>query len=727
MIKGGRPPFFKSTKNVIRNIRYRMAVRKRIRDEQSAAAEGSGQVVVRPSRRPQSWSSPVELTEDVDGTDRIFREYLMRDSAWAERDGSANAPADTDDLPARIAEAAAACNCIFEMGTVELDYSSEADLIESMERAAGGVEHHLATSQSANTEAATAADDGAAAAGSVKPSVIKYLPGVYRRCCKVWLKLVSYFAKNFMWEVDKETYPDYFDVIKRPLSLSAIAYKLTQMAYGAPTSRSKRLGGNSADGDSASSSRALVNRVASAFYHDIRTVCLNCVTFTSESSAIVAQAQHMLEVVQRHLLRWVLFPSSDLEQHAVRRPAVEQCDESHCLFSLHPIPVHRSVPGFGPLGHTSITCGKCSGVFSLAALHSAFSKSEEGDAAQAAASVDAPDNESSGAVVRGILDDVVDSVESKTDGASPADVFAPYFIAPTDELIAQSGEEWVCMFCLREDTFVYREDRSLRSDPRSSFAIDEWGVSSALPWSLHPGVSAAASVFTAAHPVHGGIGFAASANVIESGDSFRVVSDNRVAEVTGAILRSVVGLPPQVLVLQNAAMVASNPLISPLLPQYDGVYHTPMQTENTWSVSNRLVALRGLCELIRLNPDAHECMSAIHHECSKLAKMSSQAPGSTNMPVEAAFVAQCRAVAGEEAVQLYRRSMDGLYKDKFGASGDYSEVADDDLYAQNVVITGRCALCKGSTFSEDCPDDQVLLCDGCNVEAHLKCLELDAV
>jgi hypothetical protein len=54
---------------------------------------------------------------------------------------------------------------------------------------------------------------------------------------------------------------------------------------------------------------------------------------------------------------------------------------------------------------------------------------------------------------------------------------------------------------------------------------------------------------------------------------------------------------------------------------------------------------------------------------------------------------------------------------------------------QSRVTEGRCTVCMGSTYEEDCPPaaggdahgHEVILCDGCNGEAHLRCLGLAAV
>ena len=37
-------------------------------------------------------------------------------------------------------------------------------------------------------------------------------------------------------------------------------------------------------------------------------------------------------------------------------------------------------------------------------------------------------------------------------------------------------------------------------------------------------------------------------------------------------------------------------------------------------------------------------------------------------------------------------------------------------------------VCMGSTFEDDCEEgDDIILCDGCNAEAHLRCLNMTVV
>jgi len=58
-------------------------------------------------------------------------------------------------------------------------------------------------------------------------------PEVYHRCCKVMQKLFSIsITKSFLWEVDRSLYPDYYNVIRNPIMLCNIVTNLAHKMYG---------------------------------------------------------------------------------------------------------------------------------------------------------------------------------------------------------------------------------------------------------------------------------------------------------------------------------------------------------------------------------------------------------------------------------------------------------------------------------------------------------------
>jgi PHD-finger len=74
-----------------------------------------------------------------------------------------------------------------------------------------------------------------------------------------------------------------------------------------------------------------------------------------------------------------------------------------------------------------------------------------------------------------------------------------------------------------------------------------------------------------------------------------------------------------------------------------------------------------------------------------------------------------KVIAGEDGVTICRSLLDGI------DDGGEAEL-------QSRVTEGRCSVCMGSTFEDDLPEgDEVILCDGCNAEAHIRCLNMSSV
>lgn len=109
-------------------------------------------------------------------------------------------------------------------------------------------------------------------------------PEVYRRCCKVWLRIVNLpFSKNLIWDVDSNIYPDYYSIIKKPINFSQVAYNLLKKSYPSDTS-------TTSTSSSTSTSSFANSLVVGSFYRDMRQVLLNCFTYNTESIVIVSQA-----------------------------------------------------------------------------------------------------------------------------------------------------------------------------------------------------------------------------------------------------------------------------------------------------------------------------------------------------------------------------------------------------------------------------------------------------
>jgi hypothetical protein len=286
-------------------------------------------------------------------------------------------------------------------------------------------------------------------------------PEVYQRCAKVLVKIANLNqAKNFFWEVDSVMFPDYYSTIVRPIMIMNIAGSLVAKAYGRGDDDNgqdkdtdtgdkdafKNENGNENGTSSTSTNRRSgYNAVARAFYRDTRQVLVNCFTYNTEITTIVAQAQKVFQALWRHSKRWLLDPADEL-------PPLSFCDESHCLLSLNSVSTQ-----------SNIKCGRCCGVFSIDDLYEISNSTGSGSGCSTlSVSLSSPIKKSTALSV------------------------SPYIIMPSEEVRSQANEEWFCPLCLQEDTSA--------TSAEEAFFLDEWGPSGLLPWMFNPAHSRYASV-----------------------------------------------------------------------------------------------------------------------------------------------------------------------------------------------------------------------------------------
>ena len=454
---------------------------------------------------------------------------------------------------------------------------------------------------------------------------------VYRRCCKVWLRVAGMTqAKCLMWDVDGNMYPDYFSIVKSPLSFSRVAIALVRRAYGTdgasavstveepvpnscvvPTAEGSaelKEESNVVEQSSATACDEVeedipytISRVAASFYRDMRQVILNCFSYNTEAVSAVGHAQKLLQALHRHASQWLFNPTP---------PSLDTCDDQHCLYTFESIPLPLS---YGQ--YHSVKCGRCSGVFSIDSL-----------------------------------------IAHKKDLG---------VVVPTQEQLQQQSEEWICMLCLLEDS-VMTEGHDGRE--RGVFYYDEWGPSTLIPWQFNGRHNASIE--------H------------QAKDS------------------------PRVLYMLEALKVLSAPNITAII-QGEQRHKTRSafteQIQLPWTMRDRLNVYAALCEVLKGHNESNKYLNGIYNECVKLSKMSIREPFH-----EADFLDQVRRIAGNDGAALFLRMMDGIDQ----------ESAQERLKYQ--VIDGRCLVCRGSTFEDDY-EGTVLLCDGCNGEAHFACLDLEKV
>lgn len=220
-------------------------------------------------------------------------------------------------------------------------------------------------------------------------------------------------------------------------------------------------------------------------------------------------------------------------------------------------------------------------------------------------------------------------------------------IPPTREILTNHQEEWCCHLCIQEDsTWKSYTDNIPFDSP--PFLFNEWGLSGSVPWFLNEDI-----VFR-------------TVEFIED-------EENRTRLEALRIVCS-----PERLV--------------------------------EFSVADKLVVLRALCDMLRYNPKCCDFISRLQADCSKLLKLVAK-----ETVREAEILELVRAIVTDRAKGVLRSFFEGL-----------DESSEELLRSR--VIEGRCVICRGSTYEGDlAEDEEVVLCDGCNGEAHLRCLNLKEV
>eukprot|EP01033_Poteriospumella_lacustris_P001523 gene1523-1100_t len=432
-------------------------------------------------------------------------------------------------------------------------------------------------------------------------------PDVYKRCCLVVLRLLEFRAvENFLWEIDRETFTDYYQLIRYPIYLSSIASKLVEHGYGYDD--------------------AAPLEVAQGVFQELKQLFLNCITYNSEYQTIVVPATKMYLFSHRLMMRWL---------YDADRPPLDQCAEGICLFT--------GVECTNSSKLEALRCGKCQHVFHYPTIEEILQESP-----------DAPTN-------------------------ATIERLKPFILEPTAEMFTSINEEWHCPFCLQEDTVVCRRQFVEAGVPLTNeeFFFNEWGASASVPW------------------------------VLSSKNS--------------SMMEYIREQCPYLLPMMDALTVLASPSKTSFHPT--GGFHG-------WTPAERIMVVSALFEIMQATPKALEHLKSIHDDCANIMRMCAK----TSFR-EADFMTAVRDLSGDDAVKCCRALLDGI------DSGSKPEP-----YLQSFLTEGRCLVCNTTTYEEEDEDDgaggagggggggsgggsanPVILCDGCNAEAHLQCLGLPAV
>lgn len=342
---------------------------------------------------------------------------------------------------------------------------------------------------------------------------------------------------------------------------------------------------------------------------------------------------------------------------------INTCDDSHCLLSYAYVIQQTSNDP------SCVKCSWCCGLFSLLSLKLLQEKFNQ-------------------------------RFMNQTFVAAAYNIFIP-----SQECLQGSygvnGEEWLCPYCLYEDDVVdilvsKSSIKSHSQDERQCiFSLDEWGPSTLVPWCYNTSYNKCFQ------------------NYASVGNNYSTAVMPRMPLCDSLTTGNISVLSNMMNALQILTSTSKSPLLqqSEMVPNNDG--GNDKIPISRWTVSERLTVYSTLCDIMKYdNPMCNKYIDRLYSNVDKLYKLSVTEPF-----CEGEYIEQIRIVSGEEGVSLYRKLL----------NGNEDEEDNEDSTLHNQLYEGRCKMCKQSTVSDDSDGSDVLLCDGCNGEFHLKCLLLDSV
>ena len=172
-------------------------------------------------------------------------------------------------------------------------------------------------------------------------------PGLIRRCLAVLRTLsVSGSAGPFLYPVDPQTNPGYYDMVLRPMCLREAGKQLNEAA-------------EFMQGDDVNMQE--IENVVLQFGRNIRLIEQNTLTYANAGPTVIAAGSEMLRVFERLFFDWVLAP----EEHL---PALEELDDDRCV-------EHHS----SDESSTVLLCDGCEGKYNIFRLNPPLKDIPKGD------------------------------------------------------------------------------------------------------------------------------------------------------------------------------------------------------------------------------------------------------------------------------------------------------------------------------------------------------------
>lgn len=173
-------------------------------------------------------------------------------------------------------------------------------------------------------------------------------PELIRRCLAVLrIICVSGPAEPFLYPVDPQSNPGYYDMVLRPMSMRQLGVQL----YEATEKLGSSGGGNEPQ----------VEAVVAQFGRDMRLIDRNCLTYTNAGPTVVAAGSELLRLFERLFFDWVLAP-----EHLL--PDLEDLDDDKCVD-------HHS----SDEESTVLLCDGCEGKYNIFRLNPPLREIPKGD------------------------------------------------------------------------------------------------------------------------------------------------------------------------------------------------------------------------------------------------------------------------------------------------------------------------------------------------------------
>lgn len=172
-------------------------------------------------------------------------------------------------------------------------------------------------------------------------------PELIRRCLAVLRTLSACgSAEPFLYPVDPQTNPGYYDMVLRPMCLREAGKQLNEA--------SERLQGYANDSEE-------IENVVLQFGRNVRLVEQNTLSYANAGPTVIAAGSEMLRVFERLFFDWVLAP----EEHL---PALEDLDDDRCV-EHHPSDESSTV----------LLCDGCEGKYNIFRLKPPLKDIPKGD------------------------------------------------------------------------------------------------------------------------------------------------------------------------------------------------------------------------------------------------------------------------------------------------------------------------------------------------------------